>query len=86
MRIGLRAQLGTHLLGIRGLCAGPQPDKGMIRVAGLHGLFHLAVDSEDLVLRTLRPAAERAYQETETDKSSHMQEDSRGRPAANGDH
>jgi hypothetical protein len=78
MHIGLRVQLGPHLLRLRRGSAGPQADEG-IRIATLHSLLHLAVYGEDLVLRTLRLAADRADYETEKspDKSPHPLDDIR---------
>jgi hypothetical protein len=41
----------------------------------LLGLLHLPLNGEDLFLRTLRPALDRAYQET--DKSPHLLDNTR---------
>jgi len=60
MQIGPRVQLGPHILRFRRRFAGPQPNKGVVRVAALHGLPELSVYGEDLVLRTLRLAPDRA--------------------------
>ena len=59
MHIGPRTHMRPHLLRVRRRFAGPQPDPG-VRVAALLCLLHLHVYGEDLVLRTLRPAPDRA--------------------------
>jgi hypothetical protein len=72
VRIRPRAQIRPHLFRIRRRFPGPQPDEG-VGVAALLGLLHLPVYGEDLVLRPLRQAPERANQET--DKSPHLLDD-----------
>src|ERR1700691_3475363 len=79
MRIWPRAQIGPHLLRVRRRFAGPQSDPG-VRVAALLRLLHLPVYGEDLVLRRLRPAPDRADQET--DKSPHLLDDIGGTGAS----
>jgi hypothetical protein len=66
------------LVSVRHRFAGPQPDPG-IGVAALLCLLHLHVYGEDLVLRTLRPAPDRADQDTDKspDKCSHRPDDTR---------